>query len=160
LSVRTHTSIFCACAAELLLHLPFMCSCRLTSCQVASLLSDEELSHLSEAAVSGGADGGCWLPRRYKRVIWVVIDALRFDFAHWSDDGAFDGPSAFYHNRLPVLHEVLHGQQQQQQRGSGGGGGGADRAGNATAPAAAAGAKRALLYKFEADPPTVTMQVR
>ncbi|CAN0508755.1 unnamed protein product, partial [Scytosiphon promiscuus] len=24
---------------------------------------------------------GCWLPPRFDRVVWVVIDALRYDFA-------------------------------------------------------------------------------
>ncbi|KAG5184855.1 alkaline-phosphatase-like protein [Tribonema minus] len=110
--------------------------------QISSLLSEDERAHLSESAI-GGQDDGCWLPRRHQRVIWVVIDALRFDFARWSDDGGIDGPTAFYHNKLPVLHEVL-----QAGRGRG------LHSGNDTA----APGGRAMLYKFEADPPTVTMQ--
>lgn len=27
---------------------------------------------------------GCWLPPRFKRVVWVVVDALRYDFATFS----------------------------------------------------------------------------
>lgn len=27
------------------------------------------------------ADEGCWLPQRFRRVVWIVIDALRYDFA-------------------------------------------------------------------------------
>ncbi|CAM9839996.1 unnamed protein product, partial [Hapterophycus canaliculatus] len=27
---------------------------------------------------------GCWLPPRFKRVVWVVVDALRYDFAAFS----------------------------------------------------------------------------
>lgn len=86
----------------------------------------------ASAGASRHASEGCWLPRRYKRAIWVVIDALRYDFAHWQDEEAATGARVFYHNRMPVLHEVL---QRARQGGD------------------------ALLYEFEADPPTVTMQV-
>lgn len=58
--------------------------------QVRSLLTNDEFAHLSEvaqrqqrAATSQDPpdDDGCWLPQRFKRVVWVVVDALRFDFA-------------------------------------------------------------------------------
>jgi phosphatidylinositol glycan class O len=74
---------------------------------------------------SGSADD-CWMPRRFRRVVFVVIDALRFDFAA-SDTNT--QRSTFYSDRLPVLNETL-----------------------SRAP------DHALLLKFVADPPTMTMQ--
>lgn len=153
--------------------------------QISTLLTDEEAAHLTSAAGINASSGDCWLPRRYDRVIWVVIDALRFDFARWIDDGGTSGPTAFYHNKLPVLHEVLmgggRGNACSEHKGSkasidgNAGGGGADvraadqvgghqRHGDEAGCEAGAGdgtrwKGRALLYKFEADPPTVTMQV-
>ncbi|CAM9649322.1 unnamed protein product, partial [Phaeothamnion confervicola] len=118
-------------------------------CAVSDLLTDEETEYLSSAARAAPSGEGCWLPRRYRRAVWVVIDALRFDFATYDPSarhadatpedlapGGAGGAAAagarhYYTNRLPVIHEVL----------TGGGGGG-----------------RALLFEFEADPPTVTMQ--
>ncbi|TMW63072.1 hypothetical protein Poli38472_005690 [Pythium oligandrum] len=67
----------------------------------------------------------CWMPRRFRRVVFVVIDALRFDFvASPSDD-----PSSFYLNHLPVLNATLETQP-----------------------------THSALFKFVADPPTMTMQ--
>lgn len=72
----------------------------------------------------------CWLPARFRRVVFVVVDALRFDFVHGQEgyDGAA-AASSFYLNRLPVLNETL-----------------------TTQPS------HARLFKFVADPPTMTMQ--
>lgn len=56
--------------------------------QIRTLLDPEELEHLSDTgrrrpgSTRGFLDeDGCWLPRRFERVVWVVIDALRYDFA-------------------------------------------------------------------------------
>ena len=94
-----------------------ICSC--FGRKIKSLLSEDELQHLSEVALGhqhqqhqhqGGASpqgaaaaatqqqrqhhqlppplqpelDGCWLPPRFKRVVWVVVDALRYDFAAFS----------------------------------------------------------------------------
>lgn len=68
---------------------------------------------------------------RYRRVVFVVIDALRFDFvrspASSSVSGA--GSASFFLNRLPVINATLHDQPH-----------------------------NSLLLKFVADPPTMTMQ--
>ncbi|CAM9854883.1 unnamed protein product, partial [Discosporangium mesarthrocarpum] len=58
-----------------------------SECDIRSLLTAEEIDHLSDAAGVASredvsVDGKwCWIPHRFKRVVWVVIDALRFDFA-------------------------------------------------------------------------------
>ncbi|ETP43821.1 hypothetical protein F442_09512 [Phytophthora nicotianae P10297] len=73
-----------------------------------------------------GASEGCWMPRRFRRVVFVVIDALRFDFAA---TGSSAQQSSFYSDRLPILNETLISEPE-----------------------------HALLLKFVADPPTMTMQ--
>lgn len=73
------------------------------------------------------ADGGCWLPARFRRVVLVVVDALRFDFVRSTGDQAAE--AAYYLDRLPVLNETL-----------------------------AARPSHSLLFRFVADPPTMTMQ--
>lgn len=91
----------------------------------------ERAAHDSTA--NNGARDGCWMPQRYKRVVFVVIDALRYDFvANASTSTAAAGGDtapSFYLNHLPVFRNVL-----------------------ARAP------RQALLLKFVADPPTMTMQ--
>ncbi|GAB9467971.1 Gpi ethanolamine phosphate transferase 3 [Globisporangium polare] len=80
----------------------------------------------------GVAQSGCWMPRRYKRVVFVVIDALRYDFVtSTATPMSAQGSTApsFYLNHLPVFSDML-----------------ARRPNNS------------LLLKFVADPPTMTMQ--
>lgn len=86
---------------------------RHNSAQIQSLLNKDELKHLSGVALhrqqeNGGATpsaaaeqqpnqeqhlplDGCWLPPRFKRVVWVVVDALRYDFAAFSPPHHADG---------------------------------------------------------------------
>eukprot|EP00903_Cladosiphon_okamuranus_P014882 g13781.t1 len=120
---------------------------RRSQCDIQSLLSEDELQHLSEAALrqqqqEQNHDGtspnaaqqqhqrsspsphppldGCWLPPRFKRVVWVVVDALRYDFAAFSppdDDGGGGAQSKLHHssgakhylNHLPVISEAIGG---------------------------------------------------
>lgn len=107
-----------------------------SACDLDSLLTEEEKQLLNIKSIDvDGAANGCWLPRRYKRAIWVVIDALRFDFAQWSPTEARQqgSQSRHYLNKLPVIRDVLQNSGKQGHGGS-------------------------LLFQFEADPPTVTMQ--
>ncbi|GLD98474.1 hypothetical protein PINS_up007171 [Pythium insidiosum] len=78
--------------------------------------------------VARSAAGGCWMPQRFRRVVFVIIDALRFDFVHAPASTA-SGASSFYLHHLPILNATLHAR-----------------------PAHSA------LFKFVADPPTMTMQ--
>jgi phosphatidylinositol glycan class O len=112
----------------------------------------------------------CWLPRRYKRAVIIVIDALRYDFVAWDNEfsrsnaaadsdssnnrGAKDGTHRdattttaeqsadsrhFFLNHLPVIRDELRKDRQRERHKPGSG-------------------RHSLLYRFEADPPTVTMQ--
>lgn len=90
---------------------------------------DELLQNDADAAHSG-----CWMPRRYKRVVFVVIDALRYDFVistapNTATSAQGSTAPSFYLNHLPVFSDML-----------------------ARKP------NNSLLLKFVADPPTMTMQ--
>jgi GPI ethanolamine phosphate transferase 3 subunit O len=83
----------------------------------------------------------CWMPSLYKRVIFIVIDALRYDFATHHDDNEANANAhtthasdahtkhKFYRNGLPLFHELR-----------------TKRAANT------------LFFQSIADSPTVTMQ--
>ncbi|OUM68952.1 hypothetical protein PIROE2DRAFT_19773 [Piromyces sp. E2] len=47
----------------------------------------------------------CWYPRRYKKAVVLIIDALRFDFMNWEDDPK--KINRFYSNKLTVIHKLL-----------------------------------------------------
>ncbi|OQS05884.1 GPI ethanolamine phosphate transferase [Thraustotheca clavata] len=76
---------------------------------------------------------GCWYEQKFDRVVYVVIDALRYDFMHPAtieeerEKDALGG--RFFLNHLPYVHQIL-----------------------ASEPA------NSLLYRFVADAPTMTMQ--
>jgi hypothetical protein len=84
--------------------------------------------------LSANPTQGCWLPRPHptvKRVIIVIIDALRYDFAAW--DEALEQESIdirpetrTYRNKLSIFHNTTNGFSR--------------------------------LYRFLADPPTTTLQ--
>ncbi|CAM9911078.1 unnamed protein product, partial [Ectocarpus sp. 12 AP-2014] len=152
---------------------------RQSQCDIKSLLSPGELEHLSDVAIRqqhqrGGTPSadthqqqqqqqqepldGCWLPPRFKRVVWVVVDALRYDFAAFSPpdhagEGLQDKPHSagarHYLNHLPVINEAI-----------GGGGAGAGGSNNKNDPSSSSAFQGSggVLFQFEADPPTVTMQ--
>ncbi|KAF4132014.1 Type I phosphodiesterase / nucleotide pyrophosphatase [Phytophthora infestans] len=103
----------------------------LSSCHASPSDTNAAPTHLrgGNDDLSSSDDGtpeGCWMPRRFRRVVFVVIDALRFDFAA---TGSSAQQSPFYSDRLPVLNETLTSEPE-----------------------------HALLLKFVADPPTMTMQ--
>ncbi|KAJ3161642.1 mannose-ethanolamine phosphotransferase gpi13 [Geranomyces michiganensis] len=82
------------------------------------------------------ARNGCWHEPRYKRAVFVVLDALRFDFAKYDEklaaESKLKGTNAsvpYYINKLPVFRDVLR-----DQPGHG------------------------LLFQVRADPPTTTLQ--
>ena len=77
----------------------------------------------------GGSDGAsCWMRRRYRRAIILLIDALRYDFCTFNANLGHR-QSLPFENKLPVFNKLL-----------------TDEPSNAA------------LYKFMADPPTTTMQ--
>ncbi|GMF64525.1 unnamed protein product [Phytophthora lilii] len=103
----------------------------LSSCHASPSQVDTVPTHLRgghEDLTSSDDEGpeGCWMPRRFRRIVFVVIDALRFDFAA---SGSSTRRSTFYSDRLPVLNDTLTAEPD-----------------------------HALLLKFVADPPTMTMQ--
>ena len=71
----------------------------------------------------------CWFPKQYEKVVIVVVDALRFDFVNPIDDIDNELKDVPFINQLPFITELLTDKPQ-----------------------------HSLLYRFEADAPTVTLQ--
>jgi len=46
--------------------------------------------------------------RRYKRVVWLLIDALRYDFMLW--DHSLEDPPPVYRNKMPYVRDLLNDQ--------------------------------------------------
>lgn len=52
-------------------------------------------------------DDGCnAYPRRFKRVVWLLIDAFRYDFAVYNS--SLDPSPPYYRNKLPAIRDLLH----------------------------------------------------
>lgn len=85
--------------------------------------------HGSSAKSHGNRNrDGCWLPKRFNRSILLLVDALRFDFMQMQSFPNGQQPAPFQ-NKMPIINSTL-----------------------ATLP------RHSRLYRFLADPPTVTMQ--
>ncbi|KAJ2846926.1 mannose-ethanolamine phosphotransferase gpi13 [Coemansia brasiliensis] len=112
------------------------------------VLPDQSLPEVlpfSDPAVNGSASitaAECeWYPAKFERTIILVIDAMRVDFATWSDElnSTFGGVASKaaadkhqlkpYHNRLPAIAALSRARPDQS-----------------------------MLYRFRADPPTTTLQ--
>ncbi|XP_076248321.1 phosphatidylinositol glycan anchor biosynthesis class O [Calliopsis andreniformis] len=65
------------------------------TCNVENLLQDPEI-----------AAATCL--ERKTRVVLLVVDALKYEFAHWYNDNS--SVSLYYHNKLPIIHELLQTQ--------------------------------------------------
>lgn len=46
--------------------------------------------------------------RRKSRVVLLVVDALKYDFARWHNDNS--SASSYHRNKLPIIHELLQNQ--------------------------------------------------
>ncbi|KAF5014332.1 hypothetical protein F66182_14718, partial [Fusarium sp. NRRL 66182] len=78
---------------------------------------------------SGDSEKGCWHPKTFDKAVFLIIDALRYDFTV-PFHPQFEGDEArIYHNNIPVLYET-----------------------------AVQHPERAFLLPFIADPPTTTLQ--
>ncbi|CAB4413534.1 unnamed protein product [Rhizophagus irregularis] len=74
--------------------------------------------------------GSCWYPTQFKKVVIIIIDALRFDFAaSHSSNTNLDFDHSHYLNKLPIFHELIKSQPY-----------------------------NSLLFQYIADAPTTTLQ--
>ena len=48
----------------------------------------------------------CCLPAKYKQVIILIIDALRYDFLAYQNISGVD--KEMYHNNLPIVNQLLN----------------------------------------------------
>lgn len=113
---------------------PDVSDCRVHPAATSPTNLRQNLHHQSlrrDVDVDSAATDECWMPARFRRVVFVVVDALRFDFVRSGDaaSASTTASSFYYLDRLPVLNETL-----------------------------AARPSQSLLFKFVADPPTMTMQ--
>ncbi|KAL6058819.1 mannose-ethanolamine phosphotransferase gpi13 [Balamuthia mandrillaris] len=118
--------------------LPLTSTCQtLPSPSAPALFEDGSTFSPSSATSSALEESGCWQrPKRFQRAILIIIDALRFDFTVYNSTLASsraldpaDDPQLYYRNQLPIIHQLL------SQRPD-----------------------HSLLFRFEADAPTTTMQ--
>lgn len=72
----------------------------------------------------------CWMDKRFEKIVIVVIDSLRIDFAQF-DAHLPPEHTPFYRNKLPIIHELLSSPPEESD---------------------------AHIFRFIADPPTTTMQ--
>ncbi|GEQ71495.1 hypothetical protein JCM33374_g5179 [Metschnikowia sp. JCM 33374] len=92
------------------------------------LLSRSVLPHISSCNTDVGSSSNCFAQPKFEKAVFLVIDALRFDFAIPVDPEHTEW-NTNYHNNFPILHDL------------------AEREPN-----------NAVLLKFLADPPTTTLQ--
>ena len=50
---------------------------------------------------------GCWLRPRFTKVVFMVIDALRYDFIRWQDEPSTR--NKYHHNQLTHVRDLLEG---------------------------------------------------
>jgi phosphatidylinositol glycan class O len=83
----------------------------------------------STTSSSSSNSKSCWTPPVYDRLVFVVIDALRYDFADPRYTLVTSNRNSDYQGHMPLLGKRLNSSR-----------------------------SRSRLYRFEADAPTVTMQ--
>jgi hypothetical protein len=78
------------------------------------LLTRVEIAEVSQCAPVGssspaahGAVDGCWVPRRFDTAVFVIIDAMRFDFA--APDAPVDAHTKAFRGHLPVIGNNISG---------------------------------------------------
>jgi phosphatidylinositol glycan class O len=103
----------------------------LSSCNVLPHEYEQKSNLRTESldeSVTKKDKNGCWMDKKFDKIVFIVIDALRYDFAIKSDaKHARNAP--FYLNHLPILATTIEEKP-----------------------------TKSMLFKFEADPPTMTMQ--
>lgn len=75
-----------------------------------------------------GSQNGCWMKPSFEKAVIIIIDALRYDFAHFNVSLRKDDATP-YLNKMPVFREIMDAKP-----------------------------KEAMLVPFIADAPTTTMQ--
>ena len=98
--------------------IPEYSQCSLSQAQAAKSSPSDSRDHLSCTEY----------PRRFKRVVWLLIDALRYDFIEYGDELSPDSVPV-YRNKMPFVRDLLREKP-----------------------------RNAKLFRFIADPPTTTMQ--
>ncbi|KAJ9348774.1 glycosylphosphatidylinositol anchor synthesis protein [Paecilomyces variotii] len=90
---------------------------------------DDTVLQRSTLSRTGSPSDGCWHPKTFDKAIFIIIDALRYDFTVPFRPAAESEQPHIFHNNIPVLYET-----------------------------AIASPDNAFLLPFIADPPTTTLQ--
>ncbi|OKL62615.1 hypothetical protein UA08_01422 [Talaromyces atroroseus] len=95
------------------------------------VLDDKSSCDLLPLDITSGGNSreGCWHPKTFDKAVFLIIDALRYDFTvpfHPQSEG---DQAHIYHNNIPILYET-----------------------------AVESPEKAFLLPFIADPPTTTLQ--
>lgn len=69
-------------------------------------LFDAEFLHQIRGS-DAGADSNCWMPSSYSRLVLIVIDALRFDFA--AENARHPNSSLPFQPRLHTVEQLISG---------------------------------------------------
>ncbi|KAH8695088.1 putative phosphoethanolamine N-methyltransferase [Talaromyces proteolyticus] len=97
------------------------------------VLSDKsscDISPLDDGDFSGGQiDKGCWHPKTFDKAVFLIIDALRYDFTVPFHPESESDQAQVFHENIPIFYET-----------------------------AMQTPERAFLLPFIADPPTTTLQ--
>lgn len=78
---------------------------------------------------SGKADEGCWHPKTFDKTVFLIIDALRYDFTVPFHPKSESDKAQIFHDNIPILYDT-----------------------------AVQSPDKAFLLPFIADPPTTTLQ--
>ena len=62
-------------------------------------------SRTDDGAPLRSAREGCWIPRRFDTAVFVIVDAMRYDFA--APDAPLDEHTKAFRGHLPVIGEYL-----------------------------------------------------
>lgn len=62
----------------------------------------EDQSTCVDRPIEGAFKGECWHPKAFDRAVFVIVDALRYDFVIPQEDDS----DLYYHNSLPYLYDM------------------------------------------------------
>lgn len=100
-----------------------------SQCDVLPFEDSGSSGSSSSISAAGNSKDGCWHPKTFDKAIFIIIDALRYDFTVPFRPTAESETAHLFHDNIPVLYETA-----------------------VTTP------ENAFLLPFVADPPTTTLQ--
>lgn len=69
------------------------------------LLSRQVLPNIAECEEGSNGFGACMKPAKFDKAVFLIIDALRFDFVIPVNEN--EDPNPYYHNNFPILYDLV-----------------------------------------------------